>query len=292
MNAEIASSAVVEIPTPARRTFWVRFRHQRGATLALAFIGSIGLVAALAPLIAPNDPYFGQLTEALEGPSRSHWLGTDDLGRDLLSRLMLGARMSLLASLTAVAITLAIGLPLGLVAGYARGRTDAALSHVNDTLMSFPPLILAVAVVGILGPSLRNAMIAIGLVYSPRIMRIVRASSLAIREETYILAARAAGVPHRRIIVRHVLPNLLSPLIVETTLAMGLAILAEASLSFLGLGVTPPTPSWGRMLSELRTYWSRIPVAVISVSLAITSFVLAFNVLGEGLRDALGKERR
>src|SRR5690606_32136851 len=187
---------------------------------------------------------------------------------------------------------LLLGLPLGLVSGYFGGRVDNVIMRVNDALMSFPALILAVVIVGLLGPSLTNAMLAIGLVYAPRIMRVVRGSALSVREEVYVTSARATGCGPLRIIGRHILPNILSPLVVQTTIMLGLAILAEASLSFLGLGVQPPTASWGSILGRAFPYLNTTPVTVLAAGLTISVAVLAFNLLGDAFRDSLGRERR
>ncbi len=226
--------------------FWVRLSRRPVAVASAAFLLFIVFVACGAGFLMPHDPNVTALANANQGPSAVHLLGTDDLGRDVLSRVILGSRVSLIAAATAVIVAVLIGVPLGLVSGYFGGWVDGSIMRINDAIMSFPALMLAVTIVGILGPSLRNAMLAIGIVYAPRIMRIVRASALSIREENYVLSARAMGAGATRILLRHILPNLLSPLIVQVTVMFGTAILFEASLSFLGLGVQPPEPSWGR----------------------------------------------
>lgn len=269
-----------------------RFHRQRLAVVALWFLVLIGLVVVLAPLIAPHDPNAIDVRRVLEGPSAEHLLGTDDLGRDVLSRLLFAGRISLLAAVEAVGIALLLGVPLGLISGYVGGWVDTVIMRFNDALMSFPALILAIAIIGFLGPSVTNAMVAIGIVYAPRLMRVVRGSVLSVREETYIEASRSIGCSPYRMIRRHVLPNVLSPLIVQTTLSLGLAILAEASLSFIGLGVQPPEASWGAMLGRSFAYLAEAPLFVISPGIAITLVVLSFNVVGDGLRDALGRDRR
>jgi len=277
---------------PGGGSFLRRFRRNRVGVVALAVLVGMVLVALFAPLIAPHDPDQGELARALEGPSADHWLGTDDLGRDILSRLIHAIRVLLSAAAIAIGVALLLGLPLGLVSGYFGGRVDNVIMRVNDALMSFPALILAVVIVGLLGPSLTNAMLAIGLVYAPRIMRVVRGSALSVREEVYVTSARATGCGPLRIIGRHILPNILSPLVVQTTIMLGLAILAEASLSFLGLGVQPPTASWGSILGRAFPYLNTTPVTVLAAGLTISVAVLAFNLLGDAFRDSLGRERR
>jgi len=278
---------------PAPRVgFGRRFLRQRGAVIALAILLVITAAAVLAPLWTFHDPNGGVLSDAFSGPSGSHWFGADDLGRDVFTRMVYGARLSLGAAVIAVGIALVIGLPFGLVAGFAGGRWDTVIMRVNDALMSFPPLILAVSIVGFLGASLTNAMAAIGIVYAPRLMRVVRGAAMSIRQETYVEAARMMGVPARQIIGRHVLPNILSPLLVEISLSLGFAILAEASLSFIGLGVQPPSASLGSMLGDAFRYLRRAPVFAIAPGVAIMIIVLSLNVLGDGLRDSLGRRAR
>jgi ABC-type dipeptide/oligopeptide/nickel transport system permease subunit len=252
----------------------------------------IVVVAIFAPYLAPHDPAKSSLRFIMKPPTWLHPLGTDDLGRDVLSRLIFASRLSLIASVQAVAIALVIGLPLGLISGYVRGWTDTIIMRLNDALMSFPALILAVVIVGMLGPSLTNAMTAIGLVYAPRIMRVVRGSTLSVREEVYITAARATGCSDARIIARHVLPNVTGPLVVQATVLMGQALLAEAGLSFLGLGVQPPQASWGAMLGTAFPYMADAPVPTIAAGTVISVTVLCFNLIGDGIRDSVGRMRR
>jgi ABC-type dipeptide/oligopeptide/nickel transport system permease subunit len=288
--AAAGTAAENALPDAAARIGFVgRFRRQRGAVSALAILLLITLAAVLAPFWTVYDPAGGSLADALSGPSGSHWLGTDDLGRDVFTRMVYGARLSLAAAVIAVGVALVIGLPFGLLAGYAGGRGDSVIMRVNDALMSFPPLILAISIVGFLGPGLTNAMIAIGVIYAPRFMRVVRGAAMAVREETYVEAARMMGVPAHRVIRRHVLPNILSPLLVEISLSLGFAIIAEASLSFIGLGVQPPSASLGSMLGEAFRYLRDAPVFAIGPGIAIVIIVLSLNVLGDGLRDSLGR---
>lgn len=276
----------------ARRRFLRRFLEHRAAVVALVFLLVTVVVSVFAPVLAPYTPTDSDLANSLQGPSAAHWLGTDDIGRDILSRMLFAGRISLRASVIAVGLALGIGLPFGLVSGYLGGRWDNVIMRFNDALMSFPALILAITIIGFLGPSLTNAMIAVGIVYAPRFMRVVRGAALGVREETYVEAARMIGVSDARIIRTHILPNILSPLVVQTTLSMGLAILAEASLSFIGLGVQPPDASWGAMLGRAFSYLRRAPVFALAPGVVIMLVVLSFNVLGDGLRDSLGREER
>lgn len=283
---------VVGKPVSARRRFVRRFLRQRAAVVALGFLIVLAGVALASPWITPADPNAQELTAVLQPPGDGHLLGTDELGRDVLSRLIVGARVSLQAAVQATLIALIIGVPLGLVAGYFGGRIDRVLMTVNDAFMSLPALILAIALVGILGPGLTNAMVAVGVVFAPRVLRLVRGTVLEVKEETYIEASRSIGTGSGRILRRHVLPNVLSPLIVAASLMAGRAMLAEASLSFIGLGVQPPEASWGAMLGRAFRYTSQAPYLIVYPGIAIAVTVLAFNVLGDGLRDSLGREVR
>ena len=283
-------------PHVVKRTPWHRFRRrfqsQHIGLVSLGFLAFVVVIAILAPLLAPHDPNSQDLRAVLQAPSGSHWLGTDDVGRDVLSRLLYASRVSLLAALLAVSVALVLGLVPGLVAGYARGWIDSVVMRVADALMAFPPLILAVALVGVLGPGLTNAMIAVGIVFAPRFLRVLRGAALSVREETYIEAARGLGCSPTKVLFRHVLPNVLSPLIVQISFAAGTAMLAEASLSFLGLGVQPPDASWGAMLGRAYRFYDQTPWVVVFPGVAIALTVLAFNLLGDALRDSLGREER
>ena len=272
--------------------FLRRFARNRVALVSLIVLLIIVLTAVFASQLAPHDPARSSLRNILKPPNANYLLGSDDLGRDVLSRLMFAGRLSLLASVQAVSIALAIGLPLGLISGYVGGWVDTVIMRFNDALMSFPALILAVVIVGLLGPSLTNAMTAIGLVYAPRIMRVVRGSTLSVREEVYVQAARATGCSDARIIARHVLPNITGPLVVQATVLMGHALLAEAGLSFLGLGAQPPEASWGAMLGTAFPYLAQSPVPTIAAGVIISVTVLCFNLIGDGLRDSVGRVRR
>lgn len=277
--------------SPGQR-FRRRFRRERGAMLALAFLVFAVLCAIFAPLLAPQDPDAQSLSDRLQSFSWDHLLGTDDLGRDVLSRLLHASRVSLVAALQATVVGVVLGVPIGLVAGYTRGWFDNLASRVADAVMSIPALLLALAIVGVLEPNLTSAMIAIGIVYAPRLFRVTRAAAISVREETFVEAARSVGSSPMRIITGHVLPNVLSPLVVQVSLSMGFAILFEASISFLGLGVQAPDASWGSMLGRSTKFFEQSPHLVVVPGIAILLTVLAFNVIGDGIRDSLGKETR
>lgn len=276
-------------PTRRREGFIRRFTRQKLAMGSLVVLILIVAVATLAPVLAPQDPYAQDLARVFAPASLANPLGTDELGRDVLSRLLIGSRISLIAAVQGTLVTLAIGVPLGLVAGYVRGRTDQIIMIVTDALMSLPALVLAMAIIAVWGPSLNNAMLAIGIITAPRALRLVRGSVLQIREETYIEAARSIGVRDITIIFRHVLPNAIAPLIVFTSILAGTVMLMEAGLSFIGLGVQPPDASWGAMLGTSFRYISRAPEIAVYPGLAIAVTVLALNVLGDGIRDSIGK---
>jgi peptide/nickel transport system permease protein len=276
-------------PTGARR-FVSRFLRDRVAMCGAMFVVVMVFIAVLAPEIAPYSPTVN-FPVLNAGPSAAHWLGTDDVGRDLLSRLMFGARVSLEAATIVVVLALVISVPIGLVAGYFSGRTDNVLMRLMDAMFAFPPLILAITVAALLGRSLHNESIAIAITFVAGFARVVRGQVLAVREEMYIEASRSLGAGPVRMIRRHVLPNVASPLIIQAAIAFGFALLAEAGLSFLGLGVQPPNASWGVMLQEAYPFVLSDPWATIIPGLAIALTVLAFNLVGDGLRDALGRER-
>jgi len=270
------------------RLFVRRFTHNPAGLLGFAIIGAIVVVAMLAPVIAPYDPLYQDLTSTLQGPSGHHLMGTDDLGRDVLSRVIFGARISLEASIFSVGVALVIGVPLGLIAGFYRGFWDeVVIMRVVDALQAFPFLILALALAATLGPGFTNAMIAIGIGFAPAFIRIVRAQVLTVSGLEYVQGARAIGASDMRILRAYILPNSMAPLLVQTTLAMASAILAEAALSFLGLGVQPPTASWGNMLAVAQGFISLAPWLAYWPGIAIFVAVLGFNLLGDGVRDAL-----
>ncbi|PSL01179.1 peptide/nickel transport system permease protein [Haloactinopolyspora alba] len=248
--------------------------------------------ALLAGRISPHDPVEPSVDDRLQAPSGEHWFGTDELGRDVFSRVLAGAEVSLRVGAVAVGISLAAGVLIGLLAGYYRRWVDDVLMRVMDVVFAFPALLMAIAVLAILGRGSTNAMIAIGIVYTPIFARITRASVLSVREEVYVRAARSAGAGDVRIVARHVLPNVTAPIIVQTSVSLAFAILSEAALSFVGLGTQPPDPSWGRMLSEGRGFLEQAWWMAVFPGAAIFLTVLAFNVLGDVLRDVLDPRQR
>lgn len=264
---------------------WLR-RDIRGA-LSLAFLLLLIVVALLAPWIAPYSPTEQDYANMLAEPSARHWLGTDDLGRDVFSRLIHGTASSLYAAFLAVGVAVLVGVPVGLVAGFMGGWVDLAISRCIDTLLSLPAIVLAVAVTGAMGIGLTNAMLAVGLVFSPQLARLVRARTLVVRQELYVDAARCFGASLPRLLLKHVLPNAIQPVLVQATLLLAVALLAEASLSFLGLGVQPPDVSWGMMIARGYMYMEIAPAQMYVPGLAILLTAIAFNTLGESLRVAL-----
>ena len=259
-----------------------------GATILLLVIAS----AIFAPLIAPYSPIDQAFSDQLRSPSPAHWFGTDEFGRDIFSRVMYGARIALVIGTLADGIAVLLGVLLGVVAGYFGGRLDAAIMRSVDVMLAFPYLLLAMIVVAILGPSLTNAMIAIGIVYTPQFARLVRGAVLGIRGQEFVEAAGAVGAGAVRILGRHVLPNVLSPIIVLATLTVGFTIVETAGLSFLGLGATPPTPEWGSMLATGRSFMLTAPWIATFPGLAILVTVVGFNLVGDGLRDLLDPRLR
>jgi len=272
--------------TPGRKT-WKRLLRRGGAMFGLAVVVFFILVAILAPWIAPHDPLGTSWSAVRAAPSAAYWFGADELGRDVLSRIIWGTRASILAGVVSVSISLALGVPIGMLAGYLGRWVDALISRITDAMLACPFLILAIALAAFLGPSLTNAMIAIGISATPIFIRLTRAQVLSAKSEDYVEAARALGNPHLRIALRHIFPNIVAPLIVQATLAIAAAVIAEASLSFLGLGQQPPAPSWGSMLNTARNYVDQAPWMAIWPGVSIFLLVLSFNLLGDGLRDAL-----
>jgi len=268
-----------------------RLIRRPGALIGLAVVIFFIVLALAAPLVSPYDPLATDWRAVRKPPSALHFFGTDDLGRDVLARLIWGARASLMAGLVSVSIALAVAVPLGLVSGYLGGAVDGLIMRMVDAMLAIPFLILAIALAAFLGPNLTNAMIAIGVAQTPIFTRLTRGQVLSVRHEDYIEAARAVGNPHRRILLRHILPNVLAPIIVQATLAIAGAIIAEAALSFLGLGQQPPAPSWGSMLNTASHFLSQAPWMALWPGLAIFTLVLSFNLLGDGLRDALDPRR-
>jgi peptide/nickel transport system permease protein len=294
------STAPVEAP-PADPTAYTRpvsvslrtlLRQHPRVLLAASLLLFLALVGLLAPWIAPQDPITTHPDDNLLPPGLGHLLGTDELGRDLLSRVIWGSRVSLPVAFVAVAVGLFVGGTIGLLAGYRGGFTDLLLMRLIDGILAFPALILAIALVAALGPSLRNAMIAIGIVQIPVYARLTRAQVLQLKTQDFVMAARAVGVRPRRIVLRHLLPNLANPLIVQVSLSAAFAILAEAVLAFLGLSIQPPTPDWGFMINTGARFLANDPWLAIAPGLAICLAVFGFNWLGDALRDALDPRLR
>ena len=286
-----APEAVELIDSPLRRASR-RLVHRKGAMLGLAVIVLFILLAAFAPLISPYDPAAQSWTLVRKAPTAAHWFGTDDVGRDVLTRVIFGARASLLAGVVSVGIALMVGVPLGLAAGYLGGFLDALISRITDAMLACPFLILAIALAAFLGPKLTNAMIAIGITTTPIFVRLTRGQVMNVKVEDYVEAARAVGNPPWRVAFVHILPNVLPSLLVQATLSIAAAIIAEAALSFLGLGQQPPAPSWGSMLNSAQRFLSNAPWMAVWPGLAIFASVLSFNLLGDGLRDALDPRAR
>jgi peptide/nickel transport system permease protein len=269
-----------------------RFLSNRSAVVAAGVVLVFIAVALLAPFIAPYDPIKTNFLAIRKPPSAAYWLGTDEVGRDLLSRLIWGARSSLLAGVIPVCIALSLSIPLGLLSGYAGRWIDAVLMRLTDAMLAIPFLVIAIALTAVLGPSLGNAMIAIGIAALPIFLRLARGSVLALKNEEYVEAARAIGNSSLRIAFRHILPNMMPPLLVQACLTVAAAIIAEASLSFLGLGQRPPAPSWGSMLNEAQRHLVNAPFMAVWPGLTIFTIVMAVNVLGDGLRDALSPRQK
>jgi peptide/nickel transport system permease protein len=275
-----------------RADLFRRLARNQLAVAGACILVFVAIAAVFAPSLSPEDPLEMNPTRLLGPPSAAHWLGTDEFGRDILSRVIWGARISLYVGAIAVTIAVLVGVSLGLVAGYYGGLLDDAINRVLDVVFAFPTILLALGIVGMLGPSLTNTMIAIGIVYTPVYARLARGTTLSVKERDYVEAATVAGATTPRIIVRHIVPNIAAPLIVQTSLSLSLAILAEASLSFLGLGTQPPDPSWGTMVNTGQRLIELSPWPVVFPGLAIVLAVLGFNLLGDGLRDALDPRLR
>lgn len=286
---QTVSPAFLETPTGRA---WRRLKARTPAMLGFVMIVLLVVMAAFAPEIAPYDVIKQNYMLVRKAPSSAHWFGTDEVGRDILTRVIWGARASLSAGVISVGIAISLGVPLGLLAGYRGGLVDALISRFTDAMLACPFLILAIALAAFLGPSLGNAMMAIGITATPLFVRLTRGQTLAIRNEDYIEAARAVGNPVWRIALRHILPNVLPALLVQATLTIATAIIAEASLSFLGLGQQPPLPSWGSMLNVAQRFLGNAPWMAVWPGLAIFVSVISFNLLGDGLRDALDPRSR
>ncbi|ASU41136.1 diguanylate cyclase [Herbaspirillum sp. meg3] len=285
--AAVAGVAAEALPRQQRFVGLRRFAGNRLAVVGAAIILLLVLVAIFAPLLATNDPIFDQdYGNLLSGPDAMHWMGTDDLGRDIFSRMLYGARISLQAALIAVGLAFCVGVPIGIASGYFRGFWDEwVVMRVVDALQAFPSLILALALAAALGGGFYNAMVAVGIGFAPAFIRLARGQALSIRNLDYVMAARSVGAGHMRIMWRYVLPNAMAPLVIQATFAMGSAIIAEAGLSYLGLGAKPEDPSWGSMLHIAQGYLNTNPTLALWPGVAIFAVVLGFNLLGDGIRE-------
>lgn len=296
MVTEISTIAPVQVDFRPTRGRFGQFLRQlvrnRAGMIGLTIIVLVTFVAIFAPLIAPYDPYQINRLDRLQGPSWTHLLGTDEFGRDLLSRIIFGARISLGVSLAAVVLATTIGAPAGIISGYFGGWIDSVIMRVADIIYSFPAILLALAITAFLGPNLRNVALALGVVYAPGMARIVRGPVLAAKEQEYVDASRVIGASNSRILAVHLLPNVLSPLIVTATITFSFALLSEAALSFLGLGAQPPEASWGVMLADGRRFMETVPTLAVFPGLAIMVTVLGSNLLGDALRDVLDPRMR
>ena len=288
----VAGERSGERPSPPSTWLWLRLLQRRKIALVGAVLVILNLAVALtAPTVGRVDPQLLDVKARLSAPSASHWFGTDDVGRDVWSRVIYGARLSMLVGGSVVLFSVAAGLFVGMLGGYYT-RLDNVLMRIMDGLMAFPGIILAIALMASLGPSVMNVIVALGVVYVPRVARIVRGSVLVIRETPYVEAARALGVPDFTVLRRHVLPNCLSPVIVQVTFIFAAAVLGEAALSFLGVGVPPQIPSWGNVLAEGRLYLQQAPWLTLFPGAAIMACILGLNLFGDGLRDLLDPKLR
>lgn len=288
MSATVQSGAL----PAARRRPLQRFRRDRVAVAGLAILFVAAILTAVGSLVAPMDPNAQDSQQILLGPTGSHLLGTDHLGRDVASRLIAGTRTSLFAGVGAVAVAMALGLPLGMIAGFARGPIDSLVSRVADAFLSMPGIILAMAIVGIRGAGLTNVIIALGVMFWPRVFRLVRVQTLLSREQGFVEAARSYGCPARHIVVRHVLPNIASAVMIQAAFLVGVGIIAEASLSFVGFGVEPPQSSWGLTLHDGYEHLYEQPILILWPTLFVVLTVWAFASVADGLRDSMSRQVR
>lgn len=292
VDADVRKMRVSDQVVTGRRTVWGSFRRNVPALVGLTILVGFLVLAVAAPLVTPYDPIKQDLSHARLAPSLNHIFGTDNLGRDIFTRIIYGARISLVIGLLAVAIGLLVGVPLGLVSGYFGRWVDILVQRLADIMLAFPPFLLALAMVAALGIGVRNVVIAVGISVIPVFIRLARGSALTIRAQGYVEAARAENAGNTYIIVRHVLPNALAPVIVQATLSLGITILTASGLGFLGVGVQQPTPEWGSMLGDARHYIFSDPTMAMFPGFAIVLGVLAFNLIGDGLRDALDPHLR
>lgn len=285
------SASASPAPSPLR-TIARAFLRSPAAVAAIAFLALLFFLAVAAPLVVPYDPALQNLGDRFSGPSASHWLGTDEFGRDVLSRMMTAAQIALVAPLIAVSTAAVLGVPIALLAGLRRGAVDAVAGRLADAVMSLPALALAMAIIAILGAGLVNSMIAVGIAFAPSLFRVVRGAALATSRETFMESAESIGCSTRRMVWVHLLPNVAAPMLVQVTILMGVALLAEAGLSFIGLGVQPPDTSWGSMLAAAYQNQFRDPFGAVAPGAALALTVLCFNVLGDTLRDVIAAGRR
>ena len=282
-----ADQRVVRLPAGSMRRLWRRFARNRGAVFGLAVFLGIVLMAVFAGVLAPYDPLAQGVGPSNEAPSRAHWAGTDSFGRDMLSRIIHGSRIALAVGIVSVLLAMVIGVVLGLVAGYYGGWADVVIMRVMDGLFAFPIIILAIAMMAVMGFGVKNVIIAVAVGFIAPFARVTRGDVLAVREEPFVEAARLAGVSSPAIIARHVLPNVLAPIIVQAALRVSGAIITEAGLSFLGLGPPPPTPAWGSMIAEGRNFIVMAPHISTIPGIALMVTIVGLNLLGDGLRDTL-----
>lgn len=288
----LQAETLLEKPESQIKEMWDALRENTAAVVGLCIILFLLLVAIVGPLVMPYDPNLSDMTKSFLHPNAQHWFGTDQLGRDIFSRIIAGARISLTVGLSAVAIALTVGVVLGSIAGYFGGKSDTIIMRIMDMMLSIPSILLAIAFMAALGKGIDKAVIAIGLVSIPEYARIVRGSILSVKENDYVQAARIIGNKDSRIIFKHILPNVLSSIVVRATLGISTAVLDTSALGFLGLGVQPPAAEWGDMLGRARGFIFTAPYTLIFPGVAITITVLAFNLLGDGLRDALDPKSR
>ena len=286
-TATVTPAAMALARNPRTIGWRDRARGHEAFLVGLAIFGLLAVVSILAPVLAPHDPTAIHARDGLQAPSPTYLLGTDNLGRDILSRIIYAARTSLLVALGSVLVAGAVGVPLGLVAGFAGGKIDSVIMRVLDAILAFPVILLAILVVATLGTQTINLILTIGFVFIPYFTRLVRGNVLALKEREFVAASRASGADDRYLVTRVILPNILSPIVVQASLTMSLAVLIEAALSFLGLGVQEPTPAWGSMLQNSQLYLRQAPWFVFSPGVCIFLSVLAFNLIGDGLRDLL-----
>ena len=287
MSQAISSGGLVRGARSPRQMYWQRFRRNPMCIVGAALVLLLLFIAIFGPWLAPNDPILVNTPDRFLAPNRDYWFGTDEFGRDIFSRILYGGRIAVQIGLVSVAVAFVGGIVLGLISGYSGGWVDTVLSRILEIWLSFPDILFVIAVVAILGPSLNTVILALGFLSIPAYARIVRGSVLSARRELYVEAARAVGVSDSRVMARHILPNVVAPLIILSSLRFGGALLTGAGLSFIGLGAQPPSPEWGAILSTGRIYMYQAPWITVFPGMAIATFVVGVNMLGDGLRDVL-----